>query len=158
MKLFFGLIQRHPRRVYYPSLAICLVTFAASSDEVPSIGVLVLLAVLLVSLTLRFIETSDGSTTVFLSHEDIALSIGAVFVPLTFAVLYAVGADKCVMSDDQMLNRDYLYFSYTTYTTLGYGDLLPLGWCRLVTSAQAMTGYVFMAYLAALFLRRFQRT
>ena len=90
-------------------------------------------------------------------HGGIAILLGALVLPMAFASLYAFYGDECVSASFEMLRRDYLYFSYTTYTTLGYGEIVPIGQCRLVTSAQAMTGYVFMAYLAALFLRRFQR-
>ncbi len=36
--------------------------------------------------------------------------------------------------------RDALYFSVTTWTTLGYGDFAPLPSMRLVTSIQALFG------------------
>ena len=38
--------------------------------------------------------------------------------------------------------RDSLYFSITTWTTLGYGDFAPIADMRLVTSIQAMTGLI----------------
>lgn len=53
-------------------------------------------------------------------------------------------------SSDKFSN--YLYFSYTTWTTLGYGDVNPTESCRLITSFQATIGYVFMAIIAGIFL------
>jgi hypothetical protein len=40
---------------------------------------------------------------------------------------------------------DALYFSITTWTTLGYGDFLPVPECRLTTSIEALIGYFSMA-------------
>lgn len=43
-----------------------------------------------------------------------------------------------------------LYFSATTFTTLGYGDIQPLPNYRLTTSIQALSGMVSMAIGASL--------
>ena len=40
---------------------------------------------------------------------------------------------------------DALYFSITTFTTLGYGDFQPLAEYRLTTSLEALAGMVSMA-------------
>jgi hypothetical protein len=45
---------------------------------------------------------------------------------------------------------DALYFSVTTFTTLGYGDFQPLPSMRLVTSMEALAGMVSMAIGASL--------
>ncbi len=44
---------------------------------------------------------------------------------------------------------DALYFSYTTFTTVGYGDMAPVGYCRIVSAAQGMTGYLLLGALGA---------
>ena len=46
--------------------------------------------------------------------------------------------------------NEFLYFSYTTLTTLGYGDITsvtPIG--RLMAVFEAMTGQLFLAFLVA---------
>ncbi|NOU49996.1 hypothetical protein HG263_05525 [Pseudoalteromonas sp. JBTF-M23] len=45
-----------------------------------------------------------------------------------------------------------LYFSIVTWTTLGYGDVLPHDSNRLIASIQALVGYVYMAILIGLIL------
>ena len=45
---------------------------------------------------------------------------------------------------------DSLYFSITTWTTLGYGDLARSPKCRLATSVEALTGYFSMAVFIVL--------
>ena len=44
---------------------------------------------------------------------------------------------------------DHVYFSGSAYTTLGIGDLVPLGALRAVTAAEAIAGLVFIAWTAS---------
>ena len=45
--------------------------------------------------------------------------------------------------------RDALYFSVTTFTTLGYGDLQPIPEMRLATSVEALIGMFSVALTVA---------
>ena len=45
---------------------------------------------------------------------------------------------------------DALYFSVTTFTTLGYGDLQPIPAMRLATSIEALAGMISMALFVAM--------
>lgn len=48
-----------------------------------------------------------------------------------------------------------LYFSVTTFATLGYGDLQPVGsWARTVAGAEALLGGLLMALLVVVLIRR----
>jgi hypothetical protein len=48
---------------------------------------------------------------------------------------------------------DALYFSVVTFTTLGHGDLSPIGWIRIVSLLEAFFGVVNMGFLIAGFSR-----
>ncbi len=52
-----------------------------------------------------------------------------------------------------------LYFSVTTFTTLGYGDLYPSadGFCRQLAMAEAITGGFLMALFVVCLAKRFSR-
>ncbi len=52
---------------------------------------------------------------------------------------------------------DHMYFSGTAYTTLGIGDLVPLGALRAVTAAEAIAGLVFIAWSASFAFIQMQR-
>lgn len=41
---------------------------------------------------------------------------------------------------------DYLYYSSTVFTTLGFGDIVPQGLIRLFTSVESLTGISLVAW------------
>lgn len=56
---------------------------------------------------------------------------------------------------------DYVYFSFITYTTVGYGDLVPRGPIRFIAASEALTGWVLLGWSASftvLEMQRFWRT
>jgi hypothetical protein len=44
---------------------------------------------------------------------------------------------------------DLVYFSATTYTTAGYGDLVPLGPIRFLAGTESLTGFVLITWSAS---------
>jgi len=78
-------------------------------------------------------------------------------VPFLFAAVYGAFGynDLCVLGADGP--ADILYFSYVTFTTVGYGDMAPTGLCRGLAVAEAVTGYIllglFVAAAVALYAR-----
>ncbi|WP_444994477.1 ion channel [Aliikangiella sp. IMCC44359] len=44
---------------------------------------------------------------------------------------------------------DCAYFSFTTYTTLGFGDIQPLGSVRYLTGIESLTGLVLVTWSAS---------
>ncbi len=45
--------------------------------------------------------------------------------------------------------RDFLYFSTITYTSLGLGDVYPLGDLRLIAGIEALTGLLMIGWSAS---------
>lgn len=45
--------------------------------------------------------------------------------------------------------EDYVYFSVTTYTSLGYGDIYPTGGLRLMAGVEALTGLLMIGWSAS---------
>ena len=110
----------------------------------------------LIVLLLRMIVASDEITSNVL--------YGAVCVYLLLGILWATiygfinevfpGSIFLGMVQDTHHHHEeineFLYFSYTTLTTLGYGDITsvaPVG--RLMAVFEAMTGQLFLAFLVA---------
>ncbi len=44
---------------------------------------------------------------------------------------------------------DISYFSFVTYTSLGYGDIVPIGDARLLAGLEALVGLVLIAWTAS---------
>lgn len=44
---------------------------------------------------------------------------------------------------------DYLYFSTSTYTSLGYGDIYPLAGLRLIASIETIVGLMMIGWSAS---------
>ena len=52
---------------------------------------------------------------------------------------------------------DYMYFSYASYTTVGFGDIFPEGGLRWLAGIEALTGFVLVTWTASyLFLEMSQ--
>jgi hypothetical protein len=47
------------------------------------------------------------------------------------------------------LPLSYMYFSAETYTSLGFGDVFPLGDLRMLAGAEALTGLLMISWTAS---------
>lgn len=52
---------------------------------------------------------------------------------------------------------DCSYFSFTTFTTLGYGDIEPSGYLRFLTGLESLTGLVMITWSASFVFLEMQR-
>jgi hypothetical protein len=64
-----------------------------------------------------------------------------VAVGLVFATLYGLNIHDLNPPKDKLLRAsDVVSFSFVTQATIGYGDVTPAGWCRLLANLQAVVG------------------
>ena len=87
--------------------------------------------------------------------------VGAICVYLLLGVMWAIGYSVLEFSQPGSFagltelkspgwNPDWLYFSFVTITTLGYGDILPLTQtARSFAFAEAIVGQFYIAVLGA---------
>jgi len=52
---------------------------------------------------------------------------------------------------------DWVYFSYTTYSTLGYGDIVPHGQVRFLVGLESLTGLLLITWTASFLYYEMQR-
>jgi hypothetical protein len=52
---------------------------------------------------------------------------------------------------------DFVYFSATTYTTVGFGDAVPAGAIRFLAGMEALTGFVMITWSASYTFLEMQR-
>ncbi len=82
----------------------------------------------------------------------VALSAHSVEVWLfgtTFFLLHEAGGWGHLEGNFDGAFLDYIYFSFTTYTTLGTGDIQPVGDLRYLTGLESLTGLVLITWTAS---------
>jgi len=86
-------------------------------------------------------ETISGAISVYL------------LMGLTWASAYILLDQihpECFAMDAPLSFSDYIYFSFTTLTTNGYGDIVPLGgFVRVVAALEMVVGVLYIAVLVA---------
>ncbi|RJO59879.1 potassium channel protein [candidate division WS5 bacterium] len=86
----------------------------------------------------------------YFSFVCILLIVHILVTILSFALHYKVGGLVGMSGYFIPTLTDALYFSVTTFTTLGYGDFRPIVEQRLTTSIEALAGMMSMAIGASL--------
>lgn len=83
--------------------------------------------------------------------------IAHILEMMVFAVLYLSlipfeifgGLHGNFPADFSPTFADAFYFSCITYTSLGFGDIVPLGWLRLIAGLEALLGLVLITWTAS---------
>lgn len=83
------------------------------------------------------------------TYTKVALT--AVVSILATAIYFYLSANTTNgLTSSSQLKNDFweaLYFSIVTFTTVGYGDMTPIGWGRTVVAIEVLTGLVLTAVL-----------
>ena len=87
-------------------------------------------------------DTIRGSLSVYL--------LLGIFFALLYRIVYILKPTEFAASIAPGMFPEFLYFSFTTLTTLGYGDISPVGSIsRSLTTLEAITGPVFLTVLVS---------
>jgi hypothetical protein len=54
-----------------------------------------------------------------------------------------------IAGDDPLVFFDAVYFSAMTFTTVGFGDITPVGPIRFLSGTEAITGFVLIGWTAS---------
>jgi len=105
---------------------------------------------------------ADLAVEVFFGYGiRVANVLGAAFVlGLLFAALYFLFGTPAPTSSFQERAFQSVYFSFATFTTLGYGDLhysCNYPWMRLLSTFEACVGAVMIASIVAVLARKHMR-
>jgi Ion channel len=83
------------------------------------------------------------------------LTAGAVVIIVTSAEVYKQDgliqtvSTSCDEKKPELKTMDYIYFSIITWTTVGYGDLVPSSKSRITAAIEAIVGFLYMAAYVA---------
>ena len=117
---------------------------------------LIILSVSIHFIVLRFLAlgiTYDGILHVRLII-DVLIAIAAHIVEIViFGIVFffmhqQAGLGQLAGGFDGSL-IDCLYYSFTTYTSLGIGDIEPEGWLRFTTGVETLVGLVLITWTAS---------
>lgn len=125
---------------------------ALSSDALLGVAFVVdslLLAVAAVTILRRVVPSAMVDFRTILGAISVFTLLGLLFGFLFLALGRLVSGDVFAgVSNAQA--RDYLFFSYTTLTTTGYGNLVPAGDIGQILSVfEMLTGQIFLVTLVA---------
>jgi voltage-gated potassium channel Kch len=148
----------HPGRVRLAigaglvATAAATVAQAASSDAPLGLAFVIdalLLVVAAVTILRRVVRAAEVDFRTILGAISVFTLLGLLFGFLFIALGRLQSGD--VFADvSHAETRDYLFFSYTTLTTTGYGNLVPAGEIgQILAVFEMLTGQVFLVTLVA---------
>ncbi|WP_116367915.1 potassium channel family protein [Parahaliea mediterranea] len=127
-----------------------------------------LVVVLVVALHYEYLhQTSRYLSTVPL-HPRFRIVLGVVGALLAhateiwiFAIAYYLAIEHLDWGSleglDALSLLDCVYYSFTVYTTLGFGDIVPQGNIRYLTGIESLTGLVLITWTASFLYLEMQK-
>ncbi len=120
-----------------------------------SIGTVALHAFALSYAKSFFVEEHHRRTTLHVTrYTAYALWLHWLEIIL-FGLLYWIVSQDASLGviDGATSFHDYMYFSATSYTSLGFGDLYPTGHLRIIAGAEALVGLMMISWSAVFALK-----
>jgi hypothetical protein len=108
-----------------------------------------LLAVAMAAVLRRVVTSDTVSFRTILGAISVYIALGILFT-WAYGVIDRIEGGGFFGAGMATRGSDFLFFSYTTLTTTGYGDLVPAGQVgRMVSGLEMMLGQVFLVTLVA---------
>jgi hypothetical protein len=108
-----------------------------------------LLAVAMAAVLQRVLTSGTVSSRTILGAISVYTALGILFT-WTYGLINRIEGGGFFGQAGQEKGADFLFFSYTTLTTTGYGDLVPAGQVgRMISGFEMMLGQIFLVTLVA---------
>ncbi len=62
-----------------------------------------------------------------------------------------------MIETDKDISRDFFYFSAMTFFTVGYGDICPMGFAKIISIFAALVGHLISVVIVALIINNYLR-
>ena len=129
--------------------AVALLPEVTSNVHVPAISGGLLLIVAPIVILRRVVRDKVVTAETILGAISVYLLLGFSFASL-FATIGSLIPGPFFEGYPQASANDYLFFSYTTLTTVGYGDLVPVGTLgRTFAMVEALAGQIYLVIVVA---------
>ncbi|HEV7562447.1 MAG TPA: potassium channel family protein [Solirubrobacterales bacterium] len=135
-------------------LCVVLTAIGAASDalvwlNLASLVQVVVLAVAMAAVLRRVVLTPEVGSRTILGAISVYAVLGILFT-FVYAAIDRIQSGPFFEGHAHVQGGDYLFFSYTTLTTTGFGDLVPGGQPgRMISGLEMMIGQVFLVTLVA---------
>ena len=142
------------RAVLVAGLAILLAIVSATFGgrlglNVASCLVIALLLVAMAAVLQRVLTSDTVTSRTILGAISVYTALGILFT-WAYGLIDRIEGGGFFGETVRAQGSDFLFFSYTTLTTTGYGDLVPAGQVgRMVSGLEMMLGQVFLVTLVA---------
>jgi len=108
----------------------------------------IFLAVTIIAMIHKMFSATKVTVDTILGGISVYLLIGMLWTIFYYLIYYF---DRSAFTFSNRISETYLfYFSFTTLTTLGYGDAFPVNkFAMILTSFEAIVGQVYLAVFVA---------
>lgn len=101
-------------------------------------------------LTVRTIYKFGKNNSLFLLFARLTLHILMFITSFAFIFLYVNILFPGAFSIESHSFLDYFYYSAVTFTTLGYGDMLPITWtAKFFATVEIVSGYILIILMVS---------
>lgn len=148
------------RKIFAAALLFSLIAFGSSvinyflnSTPIYVVSVIFygLFFGLMISIFSHIMKVEKVTSDTIIGSICVYLLLGIIWATV-FALIEILNPGSFNLGDDVVTNLNYkfLYYSFVTLTTLGYGDITPvLPPARALSSLEAVTGQLYLAILLA---------
>jgi hypothetical protein len=139
---------------YLSGLGLLMAVIAAVSgnDDWLDVGALtqvLLLAAAMAAVLVRVITSTEVNARTILGAISVYTVLGLLFA-FVYEAIGRIQGSAFFENHAVLHHSDYLFFSYTTLTTTGYGDLVPGGQPgRMLAGIEMLLGQIFLVTLVA---------
>jgi len=155
-----ALASSHVRRqvvrtsLWLAALTVVLAVGAAASDEqtllnLASLIQICLLAVAMGAVLWRVVSSAEVGSRTILGAISVYAVLGILFT-FAYGTIDRIQGGRFFEEVGHPSGSDFIFFSYTTLTTTGYGNLVPAAQPgRMVAGLEMMLGQIFLVTLVA---------
>jgi Ion channel len=140
--------------IWLSALTVALAVAAAASDEktllnIASVIQICLLAVAMGAVLWRVVSSAEVGSRTILGAISVYTALGILFT-FAYGTIDRIQGGPFFENLTHPTGSDFIFFSYTTLTTTGYGNLVPAGQPgRMVAGLEMMLGQIFLVTLVA---------
>jgi len=134
------------------AVVLAVIAKVADSNKVLGIAFIIdstLLTIAVATILKRVVLAAEVDFRTILGAISVYTMLGLLYGNLFIALGRLKGGDVFAGLDNATV-RDYMFFSYTTLTTTGYGNLVPAGDIgQILAVFEMLTGQIFLVTLVA---------